>query len=91
MSSKPLIKNKLFQVKVEKVNDRWVSGMLCGVTCVSPEKMTFPVTALGLKKHSWIICSDWISHNGTKVSRYLHLFYSFILLKKNLNFNGNKN
>lgn len=68
MSSKPLIKNKLFQVKIEKVNERWVSGMLCGVSCVSPEKVTFPVTALGLKKHSWIICGDWISHNGTKVN-----------------------
>lgn len=67
MSSKPLIKNKLFQVKVDKLNERWVSGMLCGVSCIPPEKVTFPVTALGLKKHSWIICSDWISHNGTKV------------------------
>ncbi|OXU27740.1 hypothetical protein TSAR_003159 [Trichomalopsis sarcophagae] len=67
MSNKPLIKNKLFQVKIDKINERWVSGMLCGVSCVSPEKVTFPVTALGLKKHSWIICGDWISHNGTKV------------------------
>ncbi|XP_051170351.1 neuralized-like protein 4 [Leptopilina boulardi] len=67
MSSRPLIRGKMFQVKIEKINERWVSGMLCGVTCVSPEKATFPVTALGFKKHSWIICGDWISHNGTKV------------------------
>ncbi|XP_015586465.1 neuralized-like protein 4 [Cephus cinctus] len=71
MTSRPLIKGKLFQVKVEKINDRWVSGMLCGVTCISPEKASFPLTALGFKKHSWIICGDWISHNGTKVkTRY---------------------
>ncbi|XP_034946058.1 neuralized-like protein 4 [Chelonus insularis] len=68
MSSRPLIKCKIFQVEIQKVNDRWVSGMLCGVTCISPEKATFPLTAMGFKKYSWIICSDWISHNGTKVT-----------------------
>ncbi|XP_012271059.1 neuralized-like protein 4 isoform X2 [Orussus abietinus] len=67
MTSRPLIKGKMFQVRIDKVNDRWVSGMLCGVSCVSPEKASFPLTALGFKKHSWIICSDWVSHNGIKV------------------------
>ncbi|XP_046742176.1 neuralized-like protein 4 [Diprion similis] len=71
MSHRPLVKGKPFQVKVEKLNDRWVSGMLCGVTCISPDKVSFPLTALGFKKHSWIMCGDWISHNGVKViTRY---------------------
>ncbi|XP_031830044.2 neuralized E3 ubiquitin protein ligase 4 [Nomia melanderi] len=67
MSSRPLIKGKPFVVKVERLNERWVSNILCGVTCISPEKANFPLTALGFKKHSWIICSDWILHNGTRV------------------------
>lgn len=68
MSSRPLIKGKQFQVKIERLNERWVSNILCGVSCISPEKATsFPLTALGFKKHSWIICSDWISHNGMRV------------------------
>ncbi|KAK0166865.1 hypothetical protein PV327_004339 [Microctonus hyperodae] len=71
MSNRPLVKGKIFQVKIDKVNDRWVSGILCGVSCISPEKATFPLTALGFKKYSWIICSDWMSHNGIKVkTRY---------------------
>ncbi|XP_063987913.1 neuralized-like protein 4 [Diachasmimorpha longicaudata] len=71
MSSKPLVKGKIFQVEVKKTNDRWVSGILCGVSCISPEKASFPLTALGFKKHSWIICSEWMSYNGTKVkTRY---------------------
>ncbi|XP_008559824.1 neuralized-like protein 4 [Microplitis demolitor] len=71
MTNRPLIRGKIFQVEIEKINDRWVSGILCGVTCISPEKATFPLTALGFKKYSWIICSDWMSHNGTKVkTRY---------------------
>ncbi|XP_011253372.1 neuralized-like protein 4 [Camponotus floridanus] len=68
MSSRPLIKGKPFQVKIEKLNERWVSNILCGVSCISPEKQTsFPLTALGFKRHSWIICSDWIFHNGMRV------------------------
>ncbi|KYN19197.1 Neuralized-like protein 4 [Trachymyrmex cornetzi] len=39
MSSRPLIKGKLFQVRIENLNER----------------------------HSWIICSDWIFHNGMRV------------------------
>lgn len=71
MSNRPLIKGKIFQIEIDKINDRWVSGILCGVSCISPEKATFPLTALGFKKYSWIICSDWMSHNGTKVkTRY---------------------
>ncbi|XP_012261174.2 neuralized-like protein 4 isoform X1 [Athalia rosae] len=71
MSQRPLVKGKSFQVKVEKLNDRWVSGMLCGVTCIPPDKASFPLTALGFKKYSWIICGDWISHSGTRVkTRY---------------------
>lgn len=68
MSSRPLIKGKPFLVKIEKLNKRWVSNIFCGVTCISPEKANFPLTALGFKKYSWIICSDWISHNGIRVS-----------------------
>ncbi|CAL7942693.1 unnamed protein product [Xylocopa violacea] len=67
MSSRPLIKGKPFLIRIEKLNERWVSNILCGVTCISPEKANFPLTALGFKKHSWIICSDWISHNGIRV------------------------
>ncbi|KAK9298978.1 hypothetical protein QLX08_007891 [Tetragonisca angustula] len=55
------------QVKIEKLNKRWVSNIFCGVTCISPEKANFPLTALGFKKYSWIICSDWISHNGIRI------------------------
>lgn len=72
MSSRPLVKGKSFQVKIDKLNERWVSNILCGVSCISPEKQTsFPLTALGFKRHSWIICSDWIFQNGIRVkTRY---------------------
>ncbi|OAD58573.1 Neuralized-like protein 4 [Eufriesea mexicana] len=76
MSSRPLIKGKPFLVKIEKLNKRWVSNIYCGVTCISPEKANFPLTALGFRKHSWIICSDWISHNGIRYGAALESLHS---------------
>ncbi|KAJ4442722.1 hypothetical protein ANN_04313, partial [Periplaneta americana] len=67
ISSKPLPREQLFQVRVDSLNSRWVSSLMCGVTCQSPEKTHFPLTALGFKKNSWIICSDCVFHNGIKV------------------------
>ncbi|KAK7792172.1 hypothetical protein R5R35_005131 [Gryllus longicercus] len=67
MSSHPLPRDHIFQVRIDSLNPRWVSSILCGVTCQSPNKMHFPVTALGFKKNSWIICSDCVFHNGVKV------------------------
>ena len=32
-----------------------------------PDKLHLPVTALGLKKHSWVLCGDALLHNGIKV------------------------
>lgn len=55
------------QVRIDSLNPRWVSSLMCGVTCLSPEKTHFPLTALGFKKKSWIICSDCVFHNGVKV------------------------
>jgi hypothetical protein len=56
------------QVRIDMQNSRWVSSLMCGVTCQSPEKMHFPLTALGFKKSAWIICSDSVFLNGVKVS-----------------------
>lgn len=55
------------QVRIDLLNSRWMSSLMCGVTCQSPEKMHFPLTALGFKKNSWIICSDSVFVNGVKV------------------------
>ena len=55
-------------MQIVSMNPRWVSSLMCGITCQSPEKLHFPLTALGFKKSSWIFCSDCLFHNGVKVS-----------------------
>ncbi|XP_063229643.1 neuralized-like protein 4 [Bacillus rossius redtenbacheri] len=67
ISGRPLPRDQLFQVRIEALNPRWMSSLMCGVVSVSPDKTHFPLTALGFKRNSWIVCSDCIYQNGIKV------------------------
>lgn len=67
VSSKPLPRDQLFQVRIDKLNTRWTSSLQIGIIAVSPEKLHFPVSAFSLRKSSWIICGDSVFQNGIKV------------------------
>ncbi|RZF44339.1 hypothetical protein LSTR_LSTR006889 [Laodelphax striatellus] len=63
-----LPRGQLFQIRVEGINSRWVSSLCIGVTTHCPEtSSSLPVTVLGLKRDSWVICSDCVFHNGQKI------------------------
>jgi hypothetical protein len=44
--------------------------VLCGVTSQHPDTLNVPVTALALRKETWIIASDGIFYNGDKVQYF---------------------
>lgn len=67
VSSKPLPRCQLFQVRIDRLNNKWCSSLLVGVVGENPEKLHFPLSALGLRKLSWVICGDSVYHNGVKV------------------------
>ncbi|KAG8230350.1 hypothetical protein J437_LFUL000621 [Ladona fulva] len=67
VSGRPLPRGHIFQVRIDKLNQRWTSSLLCGITCLSPDRIKFPLTALGFKRNSWIICEDSVFQNGCKV------------------------
>ena len=66
ISHKPLVRNKLFQVKIDKLNKKWSSSLCIGVLAVHPEKFTFPLTASSIKKQSWVIQGCSVFQNGVK-------------------------
>jgi len=45
--------------------------VLCGVTSQHPDTLNVPVTALALRKETWIIASDGIFYNGDKVQYFV--------------------
>lgn len=52
---------------VEKVEDRWNSSLIVGVTVGSPERQNLPMNALIMKAPCCVVANDWISINGVKV------------------------
>ncbi|XP_024082725.1 neuralized-like protein 4 isoform X2 [Cimex lectularius] len=71
LMSRPLQRGMLFQVMIESLNPRWVSSLSIGITTESVISLSLPVTALGLKKDTWVISGDSVFHNGHKVkSKY---------------------
>ncbi|XP_040064057.1 neuralized-like protein 4 [Ixodes scapularis] len=67
VSSKPLPRGQLFRVRIDRLNSKWCSSLLVGVVGENPEKLHFPLSALGLRKLSWVVCGDSVYHNGVKV------------------------
>ncbi|XP_071449160.1 neuralized-like protein 4 [Hetaerina americana] len=67
VSGRPLPRGHIFQVRIDKLNSRWTSSLLCGITCLSPDRIKFPLNALGFKRNSWIVCEDSVFQNGSKV------------------------
>lgn len=55
------------QVRIDRLNSKWCSSLLVGVVGENPEKLHFPLSALGLRKLSWVVCGDSVYHNGVKV------------------------
>lgn len=71
ISNKPIIKNHLFQICINKLDSRWSSSLQVGLVGQTPEKLTLPLSAVCLRKSSWVISGDSVYHDGTKVkSRY---------------------
>uniref|UniRef100_A0A0A9ZGY0 Neuralized-like protein 4 n=3 Tax=Lygus hesperus TaxID=30085 RepID=A0A0A9ZGY0_LYGHE len=71
LAARGLSRGSLFQIKIESLNSRWVSSLSIGVTTEPEASTSLPVTALGLKKDTWVVSGDSVFHNGHKIkSRY---------------------
>uniref|UniRef100_A0A0K2UFM8 NHR domain-containing protein n=1 Tax=Lepeophtheirus salmonis TaxID=72036 RepID=A0A0K2UFM8_LEPSM len=70
VSNRILTLDDIFGVYLKRVNaSRWSSSIMIGVLSSSPDKIHFPVSALGLKKNAWIISGDGVFQDGVKVAK----------------------
>ena len=67
-TNRPLRREEPFEVFIGRLNPKWSSSLMVGVISQSPDKMRFPVSALGWKKNSIVVSSDVIYRNGAKVA-----------------------
>ena len=55
VSNRPLRTNEVFQVKVNKLNERWTSSFSIGLIGFSPDSVHLPITAVGLKRSPAVV------------------------------------
>ncbi len=67
LSSRPLSRGERFTVRLGRMNARWTSSVMVGLTAQRPTHL--PVTALGLKKASYVLCGDSLYVDGAKWPR----------------------
>ncbi|XP_076085064.1 neuralized-like protein 4 isoform X3 [Mytilus galloprovincialis] len=62
-----LKRNKLFQIKVDKLNTCWSCSLVVGVLGFTPDRFNFPVSAIGIKKSCIVVQGDSVYSCGVKV------------------------
>ncbi|XP_013418958.1 neuralized-like protein 4 [Lingula anatina] len=67
ITQRPLPRNHIFQIRLDKLNPRWTSSVMIGVTGTPADKQTFPSSAISVKKMTWIIQGTSVFQNGVKV------------------------
>ncbi|KAL4221121.1 Neuralized-like protein 4 [Mactra antiquata] len=70
VTNKPLVRNHLFRVRIDKLNNHWSSSLMIGYLGFSPEKYTFPVSAIAIKKSCVVIQADQVFSCGSKIKEH---------------------
>ncbi|XP_069739179.1 LOW QUALITY PROTEIN: neuralized-like protein 4, partial [Phaenicophaeus curvirostris] len=67
LSSRPLRDNELFQVRIDKMVDKWAGSIEIGVTTHNPNYLQLPSTMTNLRSGTWMMTGNGVMHNGTTV------------------------
>ncbi|XP_031460216.1 neuralized-like protein 4 [Phasianus colchicus] len=67
LSARALRDNELFQVRIDKMVDKWAGSIEIGVTTHSPAHLQLPSTMTNLRSGTWMMTGNGVMHNGTTV------------------------
>ncbi|KAK3104995.1 hypothetical protein FSP39_014857 [Pinctada imbricata] len=58
---------ELFEVRIDKMVDKWAGSIEIGVTLHSPLDLEFPSTMTNIRSGTWMMTGNGVMHNGTTV------------------------
>ncbi|XP_074839129.1 neuralized-like protein 4 isoform X2 [Carettochelys insculpta] len=67
LSSRPLRNNEVFQVRIDKMVDKWAGSIEIGVTTHNPTYLQLPSTMTNLRSGTWMMTGNGVMHNGTTI------------------------
>lgn len=57
----------MFEVRLEKMVDKWAGSIEIGVTLHQPQDLDFPSTMTNIRSGTWMMTGNGVMHNGTTV------------------------
>uniref|UniRef100_A0A8C1YDW0 Neuralized-like protein 4 n=1 Tax=Cyprinus carpio TaxID=7962 RepID=A0A8C1YDW0_CYPCA len=67
LSNRPLHSNEVFQVRIDKMVDKWAGSIEIGVTTHNPAYLQLPSTMTNLRSGTWMMTGNGVMHNGTTI------------------------
>uniref|UniRef100_A0A673G670 Neuralized-like protein 4 n=1 Tax=Sinocyclocheilus rhinocerous TaxID=307959 RepID=A0A673G670_9TELE len=67
LSNRPLHSNEVFQVRIDKMVDKWAGSIEIGVTTHNPTYLQLPSTMTNLRSGTWMMTGNGVMHNGTTI------------------------
>ncbi|XP_062858914.1 neuralized-like protein 4 isoform X1 [Trichomycterus rosablanca] len=67
LSNRPLHANEVFQVRIDKMVDKWAGSIEIGVTTHNPAYLQLPSTMTNLRSGTWMMTGNGVMHNGTTI------------------------
>ena len=62
-----LLPNELFEVRLDRIIDKWAGSIEIGVTSHAPQELDFPSTMTNIRTNTWMMTGNGVMHNGTTV------------------------
>uniref|UniRef100_A0A670Z775 Neuralized-like protein 4 n=1 Tax=Pseudonaja textilis TaxID=8673 RepID=A0A670Z775_PSETE len=67
LSNRPLRNGEVFQVRIDKMVDKWAGSIEIGVTTHNPTYLQLPSTMTNLRSGTWMMTGNGVMHNGTTI------------------------
>jgi len=67
LTSRPLHPREMFEIRLDKMVDKWAGSIEIGVTSHSPLDIEFPATMTNIRSGTWMMTGNGVMHNGRMV------------------------
>ncbi|XP_060111332.1 neuralized-like protein 4 isoform X3 [Heteronotia binoei] len=67
MTNRPLRDNEMFEIRIDKLVDKWSGSIEIGVTTHNPNNLEYPATMTNLRSGTWMMTGNGVMHNGTTI------------------------
>lgn len=59
--------NEVFEVRLDKLVDKWAGSIEIGLTTHSPTELDFPSTMTNIRSGTWMMTGNGVMHNGSTI------------------------